>query len=72
MRVVIRVILCGDPLQSRLPGEPLGLPQGVDGHEEHGRVESEQDEDGEVEVELEAVRRQEAGLGAHAGVDGVA
>ena len=66
---VIGVILCGDPLQPRLPREPLGLPERVDGHEEHGRVEAEEDEDGEVEVELEAVGGEEAGAEANAGVD---
>ena len=63
-----RLISGGYSFDSRLPREPLGLPQCVDSHEKHDGVEAQEDEDGHVEVDPSAVDREEAAGHAYVGL----
>ena len=67
------IVGAGGPADPALAGELSdleALPEAVDGEEEHERVEAEEDEDGKVEEELGALRREETAVDAHVRQDG--
>ena len=54
------------------PGEPFAVPEAVDGREEHEHVEAEQDKDGRVEVQLQGLDGEEAGVASNVWLFGLA